>query len=76
MGSEPICVMFLVGSQARLVALLVWAWVAVAAAQTADPSGFFLRTSTHVGVGNVLRVGLSADGVNFTDLFSTPTLTN
>ena len=45
-------------------------------AQNAGEGEFFLRTSTYAGYANVLRVGLSANGVNFTDLFSTATLTN
>ena len=45
-------------------------------APAVEPGQLLIRTSTHAGVGNVLRVGFSSDGVNFTDLFSTPTLTN
>jgi len=57
---------------ATLVSLTLW----TASTRATDSGQFFLRTSTHVGVGNVLRVGVSSDGVNFTDLFLTPTLTN
>jgi hypothetical protein len=62
--------------QTGLAALLLWVSAAAAIGQLAPPEGFFLRTSTHVGVGNVLRVGISSDGVHFTDLFLRPTLTN
>ncbi len=61
---------------ARLVSLFLVACSSVVMAQPASQGGFFLRTSTHVGVGNVLRVGVSSDGVGFTDFFSRPTLTN
>jgi hypothetical protein len=53
---------------------LLTLWTGVAGAS--DSGQFFLRTSTHVVVGNVLRVGISSDGINFNDLFLKPTLTN
>ena len=56
---------------------LVCCFLSAAASSVAvEPGQVLIRTSTHVGVDNVLRVGVSSDGVNFTDLFSTPTLTN
>jgi len=45
-------------------------------AETPGSNSFFLRTSTYAGYANVLRVGISSDGTNFTDLFTTPVMSN
>lgn len=42
--------------------------------QGADSPALFVRSSTYASYANVLRIGISADGTEFTDLFTTPTL--